>query len=194
MAIEHLLDFLEIGRRRSEHTARAHDGLRHEGGHRVRPLGLDQIVQAVGETRREFLFAFSIPAVAVVTGCVRMQDPIDGQVEVVLHQRNRREAAACDGDTVIATLARDDLLLLRPIQRVVVVPDHLDGGVHRLGARVHQKHLAHVPGGDLDERFRELDHRYGRAVREGVRKGQGAELFDRGVDEALLAVAEARAP
>ncbi len=66
VAFEHLLHLLEIGRRRGDHAARAHDGLGHEGGDRIGPLGLDELVQAVRQAAGELFLGLSVSSVTVV--------------------------------------------------------------------------------------------------------------------------------
>ena len=102
--------------------------------------------------------------------------------------------ADADGDAVIALQPADDLLLLRPAERVVEVPDHLDGGVVRLGAGVGEEHLAHRHRRALDQHLREVDHRLVRFGGERVVERQLAHLVGGGLHQAFVVEAERGAP
>ncbi|MNP55648.1 hypothetical protein D3C76_1503090 [compost metagenome] len=56
-------------------------------------------------------------------------DAFDRQVEVLVEAGQSGEAAGDQARTVVAALARDDLLLLRPAEHVVVVAHQLDLGL-----------------------------------------------------------------
>ena len=93
-----------------------------------------------------------------------------------------------------AQLPRNDLLLLRPTQRVVDVPGKFDGGVVRLGARVGEQHTAHAGGSDSDQPLGKLGADGGHLAREAVVERQLAHLPVGGVGEPPLGKAERRAP
>ena len=71
---------------------RAHHRLGDEGGDRVRSLGLDHLVQALGQAGRELLLALARLGEAVMVRAVRVQDACDRQVERAVHVRQAAEA------------------------------------------------------------------------------------------------------
>jgi hypothetical protein len=94
----------------------------------------------------------------------------------------------------IAADAGDDLLLLRPADRVVVVPDHLDDGVVRLRSGIGEEHAREPLRRHLDELLGEVDRRLVRLARERVVVGKLPHLLGGRLDEALLAIADGDAP
>src|SRR3546814_9929013 len=66
------------------------------------------------------------------------------QVELLVEQLEAGERAGHQARAVIAAPARDDLLLLRPAEDVVVVPDELDVGLVGVRAREAEVDLAHA--------------------------------------------------
>src|SRR3546814_10803118 len=60
------------------------------------------------------------------------------QVELLVEQLEAGERAGHQARAVLAAPARDDLLLLRPAEDVVVVPDELDVGL--VGVRRSEEH------------------------------------------------------
>src|SRR3546814_1513005 len=70
---------------------------------------------------------------------------VERQVELLVEQLEAGERAGHQARAVIAAPARDDLLLLRPAEDVVVVPDELDVGLVGVRAREAEVDLAHAP-------------------------------------------------
>src|SRR3546814_9135904 len=84
---------------------------------------------------------------------------VERQVELLVEQLEAGERAGHQARAVIAAPARDDLLLLRPAEDVVVVPDELDVGLVGVRAREAAVDLAHAPsvppGRTVDDRSEE---------------------------------------
>ena len=192
--LEHRLDLFEIGRRRHEHAARAHDRLGDKGGDRLGAFLEDHLLQILRHAGGERLLAFAGLGEAVVMGAVGVQDVGDRQVEIPVVVRQPGEAGRGHGNPVIGLDAGDDLLLPGPVQGVVVVPHQLDGGVVRLGAGIGEEHLGHRHRRHLDELFGQVDAHVVARVGERVVVGQFAHLGHRGLDQALLVEAERGAP
>src|SRR3546814_9413171 len=70
----------------------------------------------------EVLLALAFLREAIVVRTAGVNDVRDRNVEVGLHVGHRGQAGGGAGDAVIALDSADDLLILRPAQRVVVVP------------------------------------------------------------------------
>src|SRR3546814_3962532 len=102
----------------------------------------------------EVLLALAFLREAIVVRTTGVNDVRDRNVEVGLHVGHRGQAGGGDGDAVIALDAADDLLLLRPAQRVVVVPHHLDRGVVGLGAGVGEEHRSEEHTSELQSLMR----------------------------------------
>ncbi len=141
--LEDRLDFVEIGRRRNDHAAGTHDRLGDEGGDRLGILAQDQLLEILGEPGRKRLLAFARMGEAVMMRAVGVDDAGDRQIEIALVCGKAGQACRGDGDAVIGFHPRNDLLLLRPAERVVVVPDQLHRRVVRLRAGVGEEHLRH---------------------------------------------------
>ena len=100
--------------------------------------------------------------------CRRVADHRQRQVEVRVHAREAGEPAGHDRDTVVAAVARDDLLLLGAAEDVVVVPDDLDLGVVRVGARAAEEDLRHPGRCERDQPLGEERRRFRAHRRERV--------------------------
>src|SRR3546814_15099596 len=79
----------------------------------------DLLVQLARQAVDEVLLALAFLREAIVVRTAGVNDVRDRNVEVGLHVGHRGQAGGGDGDAVIALDAADDLLLLRPAQRVV---------------------------------------------------------------------------
>ena len=191
---EHGLDLLEIGRWGDDHAARAHHRLGDEGRDRVGSLLEDQPLQIVGQTGREVLLGLAGPREAVVVGAVGMEDALDRQVEVLVVGREPGQAGRGDGDAVVGLVPADDLLLVGPAARIVVVPDQLDRGVVGFRAGRGEEGLGHGHRRQLHQLLGEVDALVVAAVEERVEEGEPAHLRGRRLDQALLAEAERGAP
>ena len=110
---EHRLDLLEIGLRRDDRTARTQHRLGDEGGHRLRTLGKDELLQLLCAPARERLLALARMGIAVVVVAAGMEDVRDRQIEALVHRGQAGERPRRHRDAVIAVLAGDDLLLFR---------------------------------------------------------------------------------
>ena len=133
--------------------------------------------------------------VAVIVRAIGVDESVGyRQVEVPLIDRDARQAGGGDGDAVIAAHAADDLLLLRPAEGVVVVPDHLDDGVVGLRAGIAEEDVGHRHRRHLHQPLGQLDDHVGRLVAEAVIVGQLAHLPRRRLHQPLFAEAERGAP
>ena len=188
------LDLVEICGRRQQHAARAHDRLGDEGRDRLRPFLLDQRLQARGHAAGELLLALAGLAEAVVVGAVGMDDVGDRQVEILVDRRQPGHRSGRHRDAVIAADPADDLLLLRPAQRIVHVPHHLDDGVVGLRARVAEEGLGHRHRRHGHQFLGQVDRHFGHLLGEGMVVGQLLHLARRRLDQPLLAVAQRQAP
>ncbi len=100
------------------------------------------------------------------------------------------QRAGHDAGAVIAAPARDDLLLLRPAEDVVVVPDQLDVGL--VGVRAGQAEIdaAHALRRAVDDHLGKRDRRLGAVADIGVVVGEVLRLLGDGVGDLLAAVAD----
>jgi hypothetical protein len=192
--LQHRLDLFVVGARRHDHAAGAEHGLRPHRRNRVRPLGEDQLFQFLGAAGREGFLGLAGLGQVVVMRRHRVDEAGQRHVEAAMVGRQPGEARGRQRDAVIALHPPDQLLLRCPAERVVEIPDHLDGRVVRLGARIREEHLAHRHRRAGDQHFRELDHRLVRFRRERVIERQRPHLPDRRLDQPLVGKAEGGAP
>ena len=108
--------------------------------------------------------------------------------------RQARQAARGDGDAVIGALAGDDLLLLRPAERVVEIPDQLDREIVGLGAGRGEMRLGQLARRHLHQPLGERRRRRMRLVRERMIEGQLLHLRRRRGGQTRLAEADRDAP
>ena len=171
-----------------------HDRLGEEGGDGVRAFLDDQLLQVPGAARREILFRLALFGLAVKMRTIRVQEALDGQVEIVVNGRQPRQAAGGDGNSVIGPVAGDDLLFLRSPEGVVVVPDQLDRQIVGFRARIGEQHLRHRHRGDGDQLRRQLDGYVGGLVGKAVVVGEPFQGLGGGFDQAFLGKAQRRTP
>ena len=160
---------LEVAGRRHEHAARALNRLGDERRDRLRAFGEDQLLEIVRQLLREVGVAHAGLGFPEPVRRRRVADHRQREIEVRVHAREAGEPAGHDRDTVVAAMARDDLLLLGPAEDVVVVPDDLDLGVVRVRARAAEEDLRHPRRRERDqplgeERGRFRAHRGERVV------------------------------
>ena len=194
MAAKDRLDLREVGRGRHDDAAGSHHRLYEHRGDRFRPLAQDQRLQAVGEAGGERLLALAIVGEPPMMRAFGVQDARDRQVEVTVVGRQAGEAGGRDGDAVIRALAGDDLLLFRPAERVIVVPDQLDRRVVRFRSGVGEQHLRHRRRSEADQPLGELDRRRRRLAAEGMIEGQFRHGAPARLRQSRFAEAESRAP
>ena len=139
--LQHRLYFFEICRRWDDYSAGAHHRLGEKRRNSISPFSFDQRVQIVGAACRKILLTLVFFSVAVMMRAIGMQKTRDRQIESLVVNGRAGDAGRRDGDPVIAFDAADDLFLVRKPQRVVAVPDQLDGGVVGLRSRIGEKHL-----------------------------------------------------
>ena len=117
-----------------------------------------------------------------------------GQVKPTVEHWQRREACAGRRRAVVAALQRDEMLLARLAQGVVVLHDEAHGRIHRFRAAQREVHV-------LQRRRRDLHQLVGQAngglaaeveVPRGI--GQLAHLVGSSLHHALLPVAHVHAP
>ena len=192
--VEHGLDLREVAVRRQQHAADAHQWLRDERRDRVRPFAHDQLLEARREPRRVVVLALAGARAAIVVRRVRVQERRQRHVEQLVKRRQAREPADAERRAVVTLRARDDLLLLRPPERVVVVPDELDLRVVGVRARVAEEHARRCERRHPDELFGEQNAGLVALAREEMRERQLLDLIVRRARELVVAVAERRAP
>ena len=159
------------------------------------PSLLDHRLEALGHAGRELLLALARLAEAVVLRALSVCRILAiGRSKSLWFSGRPGQRGRGHGDAVIAAVAGDDLLLLRPAERVVVEPDHLDDGIVGLRAGVAEEDLGHRHRRDGDQLLRQLDGHVGDLLGEGVVVGQLAHLAVRRLDQPLLAVAQRQAP
>ena len=179
---QHRLHLGEIGLGGNEHAARAHHRLGDEGGDRVRPLLLDHRLEVPGEAGRVLLLGLAGFGIFAVVRTIGVEDARHRQVEVGVEDRQPRQAGGGNGGAVVGPLARDDLLLLRPPDRVVVVPGNLDLRVVGLRARVGEEDLGGRSRGHRLDLLGQCDGRLVAAAAEQVRERKTLHLLARGLD------------
>ena len=158
------------------------------------PSAFDLRVQLGGEPGGEVLLALAGLGEAVVVGAGGMDEVGDRKIEVAVVVGQAGQAGRGDGDSVVAAYAGDDLLLLRPAQGVVVIPDDLDRGVVGLRPRVVEEDLRHRDGSSLSTRSASSMQGSCDFVREAVVEWQHCHLPPRRLDQPRLAEAQRGAP
>ena len=123
-----------------------------------------------------------------------MKDVRDWEIEIQVISRNAREAAGSNRRAVISVQPRYDLLLLRLAARIVVVPDHFDGGVVGFRTGIREKSLRHISRRNRDQFLREHDGGFVTLVSEAMIIGKLAELLCCGRDQPLLPKTQRHAP
>src|SRR6185295_4518554 len=93
-----------------------------------------------------------------------------------------------------ALAAADDLLLARPAERIVHVPDELDLGVVCFRTGIAEEHFRRWNRCDLLELLGELDRAVVALATEQMPEGELAHLRRRGLGKLVVAPAQRRAP
>ena len=139
-----------IARRRRDHAACAHQRLHDHGGNRVGAFRCDQRLQIGHQLGGEFGIgqAMAFPQPARRHG---VADHRQRQIEPGMQAGQAGHARRHDRHAMIAALAGDDLLLLRPAQDVVVIPGQFDLRVVGVGPAVAIEHTRHAGGRHLDQ-------------------------------------------
>ena len=104
----------EIGLRRNDHAARAHDRLGNECRHGFRTLARDQIIELARQPCGEGLLGLAVGCEAIVMRAGRVKDAGDRQVEIGVVVRQAAQRRGRDRDAVIGFHPADDLLFPRP--------------------------------------------------------------------------------
>jgi hypothetical protein len=112
----------EIGRRRHDHAAGAHDRLGDDGGDRVGPFLQDRLLHRFGGADARVLVAR--PAIGI--GRRHLQEVGHERPEHLVVGRHSRRAHGRHGDAVIAVDARDHLHLVRLAAQLPVVARDLE--------------------------------------------------------------------
>jgi len=183
-----------VAGRRHHHPARAHQRLADEGGDGARALAFDHRFQLGQQAGGERGFRLALQPEAVEMRAGQMHDRDRRQVEIAVVVGQAGQAARGDGDAVITLGAGEELLLGRAAKRVVHVPDQLDHGVIRLGARVGVEHPGQRFRADLHQLLGQPDRGFMRLGGEDVIVGQLGHLLVGGIGEALLAKAHRDRP
>ena len=192
---QYVLQSLEIGSGRQNNPGRRLD----PAPRRMRPIvsgpsGHDERFDTVNHASGEGFLRLSRAAVAPIVGTIDMEETVKGQVEAGMGVRHTRHAGRCECCAVEAQPARDDFLLRRTAEGVVVEPDQLDVSLVGLGARVDEERLGQRGRRQLDQRLGEINDNVCSAMGKCGIVGQPVELARRSIRQPLLAEAEARAP
>ena len=190
VAPQHLLDGGEVAFGRQDHAARAHHRLGDEGGDGLGPLGDDHLLELGREVRRVIGLRLAGGGELVVVRSLCVPDIRHGQVEGLVDHGQTGEAGRRQGRAVVAAVAGDDLLLLRPAAQVVVVADELDLGVVRVRARAAEGDARHVAGHEVEEAVGEPNRRLVRHAVERLVVGQLPRLGRHGIDHLVTAPAD----
>ena len=192
--VQHGADFVEVGFRRDDDPARRHDRLGDKPGDSLVIFALDGFLEFLGESRCEVGFAFSVVPAPVGIGTGDMDEAFQRQVEVFVQHVQTGEAGGCEGDAVIAALARNNLLFVGEPPRVVVIPEKFDLLIVCFGAGTAKEDFGCRMRRDGFESFGEFDGRLEAFAAEEVRIGKLLELLFCGLDEFGVAVSERTAP
>src|SRR6202007_1040332 len=111
-------------------------------------------------------------------------------VEIAMEGLQCCQARAECGRAVIAALQRDKVLFLRCPERVVVVSDVTDGGVHRVRAAQREVDVPQRGGRELYQAGGETDRGFRSKMEITRRIGQSHHLLGSDANDALLPVAD----
>ncbi len=175
--LQHLLDRRPVTHRWRQNTAGAHHRLADKGRDRIGAFLRDQLFQLVYAIRDELRFVHASGRLAVPVRANRVLDAFERQIEVLMKTRQARETSGDDARAVIAALARDDLLLVRPALNVVVVPDELDLRFVRIRSGHAVVHLLHPGWRPVDDARRQFDDGVGRMPHVRVVVGEFLRLL-----------------
>ena len=161
---EHLVPVADLAHEREvvvggiDHAAAAVDGLGDEGGHRVRPLAQDRLLE---EPRRRLAGRLAGLAALLPIG-VAGRDVDEARHPRLEHLPVGGHAGGAhrlERDAVVAVEARDDLGLVRLALGLPVEARGLERRLVGLGAAGGEEHRLHVLGRELDELVGQLDRR-----------------------------------
>ena len=194
--VANLFHFRPVGFRRHDDAARALYRLGDERGDLVDTEFLD----LVGDGLRD-LFA-ELGAIEVLAELAAFGEPVGlldmhhvrNDAALGVHLVHAAEAGRGDGAAVVGVLAADHDAFLRLAENVPVAPHQAQYRVVRFRAGTGEKGVVDVRRRDLGEQRRQLGCRRRGRLEERVVVGQLADLFRRGVDQALLAVTHVHAP
>ena len=154
------------------------------------PFGQDHLLELVGAVLRELLLAHGAVGAAEIIRRLGVQDRRARQVEGVVEKVEAGQRPGHDARAVIAAPARDDLLLLRPAEHVVVVPDQLDVGLVGVGTRQAEIDAGHAFRRAVDDHLGERDRGLGAVADIGVVVGEVLRLRGDRVGDLLAAIAD----
>ncbi len=177
MPFQNRLDRLPISFRRWHNATGAEHRLADKGRNRLRPFGLYQRVEHFRTPRRKVLFAHRAVGAPIVIGRFGMQYRRERKVKSLVEEFQTRERSGHEPRAVIAAPAGDDLLLLRPAEDVVVVPDQLDVGLVGIGAGKPKIDVIETVRRALSDHTGERDGDFGAVADISMVIGQLARLF-----------------
>ena len=143
---------------------------------------------------RELRLALSGLALAVEVRTGQVSHGNRRQIEIAVVVGQPREAAGRHRDAVIAPLARQELFLPRPSERVVVVPDQLDDGVVGFRAGVGEEHARELRRRHRDQLLTQADGTFVRFMTEDVVVRQLRHLRRGGLRQARFVEANGHRP
>jgi len=120
--------------------------------------------------------------------------PGPGQVEEAMEVRERCEARARRAGAVIAPFQRDEMLLVRAADGVVVMDDVADRRIHRIRSTQREIDMIQPFGAEVDQLLRQPHRRFAAEMEIARGIGQAAHLLGRDFGDAVLAIADIDAP
>ena len=177
MALEDLLNFLEVPLRRRDAGGGAHHRLGDEAADGLRPLLDDHLFQRGGHTLGEVPLALAGLALPVVVAFLGVQEARERQAEGLVHERQAREVGRDTGHAVIAHVPPDHLALLGLAAAALIHPGELDVGVVRLRARARVEKPAHGVRQQVHQPVAQPDLLLVGMARHGVEVGEAPGLL-----------------
>ena len=191
--LAHRLGAGVVAGRGHDHAAAAHDRLRDEAGHVLRPQFQDLVLEVGDLLIAEILDAHAVGA-AIGVGRRDVVHQVGREIEAVMVELHPGHGHREVGRAVVGVDARDDLLLRPLAEPVKVEVDDADGGVirHRPAGAVED--VVDGGGRKFGELRRQLRRRRRGQVRERRIVGDAAHLVGHRLRHLFPAVADVDAP
>ena len=187
--LEHRLDLLPVAGGRRHDAAGAEDRLADEGGDGIRPFARI-ISSSLSAQWARTLPRSSSGRRGGNSRALRCAGSARGRSKALWKRSRPVSEPVIDAGAVIAAPARDDLLLLRPAEDVVVVPDQLDVGL--VGVRAGEAEIdpGHALRRAVDDHLGQRDRGLGAVPDIGVVVGEVLRLGGDRIGDLLAAVAD----
>src|SRR5690606_4572745 len=159
--VQYRLDGAPVAFGRRYDTTGTQHRLTDEGRNGIRPFGEDHFFQLGGAVGREFLLAHAmlLRGAMVIIRRLGVQDTRHGQIKLVMESLEPCQGPRRQTRTMVATLTRDDLLLLRAAKHVVVVTHQLELGLVCVTAAKAIVNLGHAGACQLENLLGQSDLR-----------------------------------